>query len=486
MHDHPDSEDQTQLVGAGGVPPRLFKQFRVEGLLGEGGMGRVYRAYDTQLHRPVALKLLSAEVTADAVRKQRFLQEARAAARISHPAIAQIYAADEQDGVAFIAMELVEGRTVRELIETAALDLLGILDLAIQVADGLAKAHELGIVHRDIKPANVMLTPDGHVKILDFGLAKLLDPSETEGGAEAQPQDWTRLTQTQPGMLMGTPAYMSPEQVRGTAVDARSDLFSLGVLLFEMATGRSPFQRQNFMDSLHAVAFDETPPMSPLRAPLPQELQRIISRCLRKQAEERYANARALADELRVVRRDTEAGLVRSTSWRQRLTETWERLRHLPPSRYAWFALGASGLGVGLYLSFSRIGTGGVVFLTVAGVLIYRHIRNRPQHLQELFVRRIARIPEVQLIAIVQRDVTVVVDRPVAQLYGRINQQMNACNQKLYHGTPMTVSILHDVAPDKFQGMLVGRGVHYVRPDTIEVTRAARSHDRTPPPGGHG
>ena len=183
----------TSKVTPPAVPAsQMLRQFRLEGQLGAGGMGVVHRAYDTRLHRPVAVKLLSPELTADYERKQRFLQEARAAARISHPAVAQIFDADEEGGVTFIVMELVEGRTVGQLIEGGDLDLLGTIDIATQVAEGLAKAHELGIVHRDIKPANVMRTRDGHVKILDFGLAKLLDPEI--GLARAGPSNSIRPT----------------------------------------------------------------------------------------------------------------------------------------------------------------------------------------------------------------------------------------------------------------------------------------------------
>ncbi|MEK7677479.1 MAG: protein kinase [Verrucomicrobiota bacterium] len=433
-----------------------------------GGMGLVYRAYDTRLHRPVAVKLLSAELTSDPERKQRLLQEARAAASISHPAIAQIFYVDEEKGVTFVVMELVEGKTVRDLVLNRELDLLGAIDIAIQVADGLAKAHERGIVHRDIKPANVMLTRDGHVKILDFGLAKLLDPTRDQGPDGTQRLDPTQMAQTQPGVVMGTPAYMSPEQVRGVPVDFRADIFSLGVLLFEMATGQSPFRRENFLDSLHAVAFDETPPMNSIRAPIPDELQRIVSRCLRKRPEDRHPNARLLVEELRLLRRNTEAGVAYRTTWWKRMVDAWDRLRHLPPSRYAWFAAGTASLALALYLSISQIGMWGLVFVVLAGLYLYRHVRNRPQRMQEWFVQRVAKIPEVRLIAFQDRQVTVVVDRPVAQLYGRINAYSSACNRKLYSGQPMTVSILHDVSPEQLRKMLASPGVQYVRDDAIE------------------
>ena len=190
------------------LPPSIgqtLKHYRLDGVIGEGGMGVVYRAHDLKLQRSVALKLLPTALTADAEWRKHFLLEARAAARISHPAIAQVFDVDEQDGTIFIAMELVEGKTIRELIQNRQLDLLGAIDVALQVSAGLAKAHESGIIHRDIKPANVIQTPEGHVKILDFGLAKLLD---TEAGTSAFTGGvLSTLTQTQIGTVKGTPAY---------------------------------------------------------------------------------------------------------------------------------------------------------------------------------------------------------------------------------------------------------------------------------------
>jgi len=466
MNDQSDPTSRTRIVLPGLSGVESLKHFRIERLIGEGGMGRVYRAHDTQLHRSVAVKLLSAELTADSQRKQRFLQEARAAARISHPAIAQIYNVDEEGGVIFIVMELVEGKTVGELIQTRRIDLLGAIEIAIHVAEALAKAHELGVVHRDIKPANVMMTADGHVKVLDFGLAKLLTNEPCKDGAGISSD--SPVTQTQSGVVIGTPAYMSPEQVRGVPVESRADIFSLGALLFEMATGQSPFRRDTFMDTLHAVAFEEAPQMKSVRSHIPDELQRIVSRCLKKSADERYPNARLLVEDLKRLRRDTEAGVAQKTSWRQRIQEAWEQFRQLPPSHYKWHALAAIVLALALYWSLSRIGTGGVIFLALAGFVIYRGIRNRPHRVQDQFVRRVAKIPEVRLVVIRGQEVTVVVLNPVAQLYGRINALLRSCNRKLYFGQPMTVSILHQISEEQFQKLLTGPGVQFFRDPAAE------------------
>jgi eukaryotic-like serine/threonine-protein kinase len=434
-------------------------------------MGVVYRAQDLKLQRPVAIKLLAPELVQDAERRKRFFQEARAAARITHPAIAQIYDVDEVDGVIFIAMELVEGATVRDLIRRRELDLLGSIDVAIQVAEGLARAHEAGIVHRDIKPANVMLTKDGHAKILDFGLAKLADPAEPAGGEGMSML--STVTQTRVGTLMGTAAYMSPEQVKGLPVDFRSDLFSLGVTLFEMATWELPFQRNTMMETLHAVAFDETPSIHSVRPNLPLELQQIISRCLRKRPEDRYPDARTLVQELRALRRDTESGKASTFSLRRRVLEVMRQLPQLAPRQYGWAAGVLVGLALILYLILTNVSLGGFIGFSIVALLAYRHVRNRPQRMVEQFVRKIRHVPEVRLISVQDRRITVIVDRPVGQLYGRINAQLNACNRKLFFGDPMSVTIRHDLAAPETHTLLTSTGVHYVRDDV--ATAVART-----------
>src|SRR6266487_3606555 len=317
---------------------QTLDQYRVEGVLGQGGMGVVYRAHDLKLQRPVALKVLPAELTGDPERRKRFLLEARAAARINHPAIAQVYDVDEHDGTIFIAMELVEGKTVQDVIGGRELDLLGAIDITLQVASGLAKAHDAGIVHRDIKPANVIQTPDGHVKILDFGLAKLLDADATTSTFAGGIQNLSTLTQTQVGIVKGTPAYMSPEQIKCEAVDARSDLFSLGVMLFEMATGEVPFQRKTPTEIMHAIAFAKTPAMHSFRPNMPGDFQRIVSRCLEKSPADRYPDARSLIEDLRTLRRKMESGGALPLSLKERIQGAFRRLGDVKPSEYAWWA----------------------------------------------------------------------------------------------------------------------------------------------------
>jgi serine/threonine protein kinase len=477
MNGDPIDPAKTQIMSEPALAGGALKQFRLENLIGQGGMGLVYRAHDSRLHRQVAVKILPSALTADPERKQRFLQEARAAARISHPAIAQIFDADEQDGVTFIVMELVEGKTVRQLIDQGELDILSAIDIGVMVADGLAKAHELGIVHRDIKPANVMRTKDGHVKVLDFGLAKLL-PSAATRPAVTDPLPPLQPSMTRTDIIMGTPAYMSPEQLRGLPVDARTDIFAVGVLVFEMVTGQSPFQRATAVDAIHATAFEETPIMNSPRAHIPEELQRIVSRCLKKRPDERYPNAALLASDLKVLRRQTEAGLAHHISWRQRALDLWDEVSHLPRSQYLWYGIGLVIAVLALSLSLAKIGAGGLVFLTVAALLVYRHIRNRPLRVQEMLVRRISKLPEVRLITLQKRQFNVVVDRPVAQLYGRINGLLQSANRELYHGEPLTLSVLHDLTDEQLHQLLTSPGVHYVREEEKKPTASQDPHQK--------
>jgi serine/threonine protein kinase len=446
------------------LPPSIgqtLKHYRLDGVIGEGGMGVVYRAQDLKLQRPVALKLLPTALTADVERRKRFLLEARAAARISHPAIAQVFDVDEHDGTFFIAMELVEGKTIRELIQNRQLDLLGAIDVALQVSAGLAKAHEAGIIHRDIKPANVIQTPEGHVKILDFGLAKLLD---TDGGTSAfTGGGLSTLTQTQIGTVKGTPAYMSPEQIKGEPVGARSDLFSLGAMMFEMVTGMMPFQRNSPTEMMHAIAFDKTPTMQAIQPNLPVDIQRIVARCLKKNPADRYPDARALMEDLRTLRRKIESGQVKPPSFKERATDALSRIKDLKPSEYAWMAGGALALAFGIYLLTNHGGVDSLIAPAIVGLFAYRFIRHQPRRVFDGFVRKMARVPEVRFIACHDRRITVSVDRAAGQLYARINEQLSACNRKLFFGEPMSVVIRSDLTAEETRQLLSGPGVQYVR-----------------------
>jgi serine/threonine protein kinase len=324
-------------------------RYEIISQLGAGGMGEVYLAEDTRLHRRVALKILPAEVASHRDRMRRFIQEATAAASLNHPNIAHIYETGEaeaqpparsgerpdrvkreagtddgQDRVGhevlhFIAMEFVDGITLREKIHREHSDLRKLLRYLQQVAEGLAKAHAAGVVHRDLKPDNIMITGDGHAKILDFGLVKLIelalpprtgDPASSEVATAVMPQHST------PGTVLGTVGYMSPEQAQGktTEIDHRSDIFSFGCILFEAVTGHKPFEGESVLKSLHMVVYEPAPPIKDFNPAAPAELQRIIRRCLAKDPEERHQSIKDVAIELKEVRHEmTDAAGLNTT-----------------------------------------------------------------------------------------------------------------------------------------------------------------------------
>jgi Tol biopolymer transport system component len=277
------------------TPGSRLGPYEIVAALGAGGMGEVYKARDTRLDRLVALKLLSCDVAADPDRLARFEREARAASALNHPAIVTIYDVGSGDAQPWISMELVAGKTLRALLHDGAVPLRRALTIAAQIADGLAKAHEAGIIHRDLKPENVMITDDGFAKILDFGLARLT-------GQDAHPETVTRPGDTRPGTVMGTLAYMSPEQASGSAVDFRSDQFSFGAVLYELLTGVRAFERPSSIETLSAVLRDEPPPMARANESIPPPVRWIVERTLEKRAADRYASTRDLARDLAHVR----------------------------------------------------------------------------------------------------------------------------------------------------------------------------------------
>jgi len=259
-------------------------------------MGDVYRARDVRLGREVALKVLPRHLATRPELVGRFSQEARAASALNHPNIIAIHDIGEDDGMPYLAMELVLGRTLRAILRDGPMALPRVVHLGGQAADGLAAAHERGIIHRDVKPENLMVTPEWLVKILDFGLAKLLDPGLAT--AEVEPADGDSTTR--PGGILGTPGYMAPEQARGRPADARSDLFALGCVLYEMSFGVRAFQGHTPLDTLTMILRDE-PPLAADGQEIPPELGRVLRRCLDKDPSRRYQSARTLAADLRTV-----------------------------------------------------------------------------------------------------------------------------------------------------------------------------------------
>jgi len=276
--------------------------YRILEKIGAGGQGTVYKATDTKLGRPIVVKVLPPELTVKEANLKRFEREARLASALDHPNICTIFDLNDDDGVHFIAMQFVEGKNVRELVNGRPLDLRSALSITIQVADALAAAHARGIVHRDIKAGNVMVTPSGQVKILDFGLAKLMDESASLGGIHH-----TDLTEV--GIPYGTATYAAPEQARGERVDARADIFSTGVLLYELLTGIWPFQGKTSVDVRHSVLHDSPQPLSEARpGGAPPQLQTILDRALAKDPKQRYQKVGELRDDLRTVLREVESG----------------------------------------------------------------------------------------------------------------------------------------------------------------------------------
>ena len=289
------------------VPNTCIDRYEIRSLLGKGGMGEVYLAEDMRLHRKVALKILPAAVAANQDRMRRFEQEAQAAAALNHPNIAHIYEIGESESTHFIAIEHIDGDTLRDKIYRDKAPLQKLLKYLTQVAEGLSKAHAAGIVHRDLKPDNIMITRDDYAKILDFGLAKLIEPQRKLGsGSPASSETGTAITaqQSLSGMVMGTAGYMSPEQAQGKVneIDQRSDIFSFGCILFEAVTGQKPFAAESVIKSLHKVVYEAAPPIKDFNPSAPPDLQRMVRRCLAKNPDQRYQTIKDVALELKEVR----------------------------------------------------------------------------------------------------------------------------------------------------------------------------------------
>src|SRR5215510_5028597 len=290
------------------TPEVTIAHYRIMAPIGAGGMGAVYKAFDKKLHRIVALKLLPPEYVSQQDRRRRFFQEARAASALNHPHILTIYEVGEDEGRPYIAMEYVQGQTLRDKIKNNGLQLKETLDIAIQIAAGLSRAHDSGIIHRDLKPENLMLSRDGYAKILDFGLAKLVAERERALVADSEQKTLVLGVETESGTLMGTVNYMAPEQLLGQRVDRRCDVFSFGVVLCEMLTGTAPFVHDNRIDTMHAILHRDPRFQTDGRVELPFDLQRVLSRALAKTPKDRYQTINELADELKTIKRNLELG----------------------------------------------------------------------------------------------------------------------------------------------------------------------------------
>jgi len=441
---------------------RTLSHYEILELLGKGGMGEVYRARDVRLDRDVALKVLPSQLMRDAERRSRFIQEAKAASAVNHPAIAQIYDISDEDDVSFIAMEYIEGSTVRQLIERGELDVGSAVEIGVQVAGALGRAHEAGIVHRDIKSDNIMVTRDGHPKVLDFGLAKLTDP-------DGSPDEMATVAMTHAGMVMGTVSYMSPEQARGLGADQRSDIFSLGIVLYEMATGQLPFQGESALDTMHAIAFTETQPIQTLRAGLPHSLQRVIDRCLQKDAADRYPQMAEMAEDLQTVKRELESGVTRASP----IMDRWGLVprRVVPPNLTTrglvlaifWtFLLGALTVTV----LFSNGGMFGVLPFLVVGLIVFARFRSRSRRLARKFVKKARKLDPVRLVSLTESEFTVLMaeDAP-ARTYVKLNSLLESLNGGLYMKPEFTMVVRDDASVDEVKALVTGPGLQFARDD---------------------
>ncbi len=446
-----------------------LKHYLIEKFIGQGGMGVVYLARDTRLNRPVAIKLLSPALVVNHERRQRFVQEARAAAGLSHPAIAQVYDIDEAGGLLFIVMEYIDGRSVGRLITDRELDLLSAVEVALHVTEGLAKAHEAGILHRDIKSENIMVTRDGHAKLLDFGLAKLMEPEPAAPPFQGSPL--RTLTQgpvpTMAGTVVGTVPYMSPEQARGKDLDARSDLFSLGVVLYEMVAGELPFKGDTPLDTMHAIAYEEARPVTIIRRNLSPQVHRIVSRCLRKRPEDRYPDARALAADLKRLKLALESGTRTDLKPAERFRNWLDSLKTTFPMGKTGIWIVAAAVLLAVALLFTNFNYGSLIGPVVIGLFAYRGIKNKKKRLIAAFAKNISKLPSVLAVVVRGDEITIVVNKAPASVYLRVTGLVEAMNGKLFFGKPVSAEIKSDLPADEVRALVKQFGVVYLRNDLM-------------------
>ena len=288
---------------------RQIQQYQLLEKLGAGGMGEIYKALDTRLNRTVAIKVLPSAKSGDPERRRRFLQEAQAASGLNHPSIITIHDVISEGDTEFMVMEYVHGKTLNDLIPKGGLRVPLLIKYALQMADALSTAHAVGIVHRDLKPANAMVTDSGLVKVLDFGLAKLTDQGPVPDSGDDRTRTMANVAPlTVEGSILGTVSYMSPEQAQGKKVDTRSDIFSFGAVLYEMATGVRAFEGESSLSTLSSILRDQARPMSEVAPDVPPQLESVIQRCLRKMPEDRWQSMKEVQAALSALKRESDSG----------------------------------------------------------------------------------------------------------------------------------------------------------------------------------
>jgi eukaryotic-like serine/threonine-protein kinase len=377
-------------------PGSRIGPYEIVAAIGAGGMGEVYKARDPRLNRLVALKLLPASAANDTERRERFEREAQAVAALNHPGIVTIHSVEQADAQFFLTMELVDGRSLAEGMAPTGLPLDRLLKIAISVADAMAAAHQKGVTHRDLKPANIMLGEgehDGRVKVLDFGLAKLADAPAAAMGGTTLPTALPTTPITGEGRILGTVAYMSPEQAEGKAIDARSDLFSLGVILYEMATGRRPFTGDTSISIISSIVKDTPKSVTELNPALPRDLARIIRRALSKDLERRYQTAKDLRNDLEELKASLDSGELQAST--------------MASGSIPVAASGAATRSRGMVIAAA------VVVLALAAGIVYL-LATRPQP-----AASVTAAPSVQDLQITQLTTSGIASRPVISPDGR-------------------------------------------------------------------